>query len=138
MTDETVGVVPLDAGDASADVMLLIGVLMMEVVTGESAAGVLATTALLVCATTVFAGAVVASGVVLVVGGCAAACVAKAPVSVVDALGTAVHRWPLIEVMKNPAGRVGLVDMTRRKATPVAMKECNRQTTKMGFKKGRS
>lgn len=125
MTDETVGVVPLDAGDATADVMLSIGVRMIEVVAGKGAAEVLATTTLLEGATTVFTGTVVAGGVVLVVvvvvGGCAAACVATAPVSVVEALGTAVHRWPLIEVMKNPAGRVALVDITRRKATPVAI-----------------
>jgi hypothetical protein len=127
--EETVGVVPLDAGkamklEAAAGVML-------EVVSESVGVLAITTTGLETCvdATTVFttlpvaevagrrilvaaAAAVVAVVVGVVVGGWAAASVATLPMSVVAALGTAVHRWPLIEVMKNPAGRV---DMTRRK-----------------------
>ena len=46
----------------------------------------------------------------------AAAADASAPVSVVDALGTAVHRWPLREVINCPAGRFVFVDMMKRKS----------------------
>jgi hypothetical protein len=46
----------------------------------------------------------------------AAAAVASAPVSVVDAFGIAVQRWPSIVVMeKAPAGRFALVDMVKTK-----------------------
>lgn len=46
----------------------------------------------------------------------AAAAVASDPVSVVEARGTAVHRWPFIEVMENPAGRFALFAMVERKS----------------------
>lgn len=52
----------------------------------------------------------------VVVGGCAAAAVAKLPVKVVRERGTAVHRWPSIVVMENPAGRFALVDMLRKES----------------------
>jgi len=58
-----------------------------------------------------------------VVGGCAAASDATLPVSVVEALGTAVHRLPPIEVMEKPAGRDGFVDMTSKSGDAVARKE---------------
>lgn len=51
----------------------------------------------------------------VVVGGCAAAAVAKFPVRVVRDRGTAVHRWPSMVVMENPAGRFALVDMMKMK-----------------------
>jgi hypothetical protein len=53
----------------------------------------------------------------------AAADAASAPVSVVDALGTAVHRWPFIEVMENPAGRFAFVDMMKRKSDACRCRE---------------
>lgn len=53
----------------------------------------------------------------------AAADAASAPVSVVDALGTAVHRWPSIEVMENPAGRFAFVDMMKRKSDACRCRE---------------
>jgi hypothetical protein len=44
------------------------------------------------------------------------------PERVVRDLGTAVHRCPLIEVIENPAGRFGLVDIVRgQRATTVAV-----------------
>lgn len=53
-------------------------------------------------------GVVEAMTSVVVVGGCAAAAVAKDPVKVVRERGTAVHLWPSIVVIENPAGRFGL------------------------------
>lgn len=48
--------------------------------------------------------------------------VAALPERVVRDLGTAVHRCPLIEVIENPAGRFGLVDIVRgKRATTVAV-----------------
>jgi hypothetical protein len=52
----------------------------------------------------------------------AAADVASAPVSVVEALGTAVHRWPFIVVMI-PAGRFGLVAMVKTKSDACRCRE---------------
>jgi hypothetical protein len=60
----------------------------------------------------------------------AAAAVASAPVRVVDALGTAVHRWPSIEVMKDPAGRFALVDMVKRKSDGCRCRECINQPSR--------
>jgi hypothetical protein len=51
-----------------------------------------------------------------------AAAIASAPVSVVEALGTAVHRCPPIEVIKNPAGRFGLADMVKNESDSVAVR----------------
>ena len=53
-------------------------------------------------------GVVEAMTFVVVVGGCAAAAIAKDPVKVVRERGTAVHRWPSMVVIENPAGRFGL------------------------------
>lgn len=39
---------------------------------------------------------------------------------VVSARGTAVHRFPLIVVMKNPAGRFGFDDIMESEERPVA------------------
>ncbi len=60
----------------------------------------------------------------------AAAAVASAPVSVVEALGTAVHRCPPIEVIENPAGRFALVDMVRMKSDACRCKECINQPSR--------
>lgn len=53
-------------------------------------------------------GVVEATTSVVVVGGCAAAAVTRLPVRVVRERGTAVHRWPSMVVIENPAGRFGL------------------------------
>ncbi len=88
--------------------------------------------AMLDCATEL-ATSVEAAGVVdamtsdVVVGGCAAAAVAKLPVRVVRDRGTAVHRWPSIVVMKNPAGRFALVDMMEMKGDTSRGRECTIQ-----------
>jgi hypothetical protein len=60
----------------------------------------------------------------------AAAAVASAPVSVVEALGTAVHRWPLIDVMENPAGRFAFVDMVKTKSDACRCRECINQPSR--------
>jgi hypothetical protein len=60
----------------------------------------------------------------------AAADVASAPVSVVEALGTAVQRWPLIEVMENPAGRLAFVDMVKTKSDACRCRECINQPSR--------
>jgi hypothetical protein len=60
----------------------------------------------------------------------AAAAVASAPVSVVEALGTAVHRWPSIDVMENPAGRFAFVDMAKTKSDACRCRECINQPSR--------
>jgi hypothetical protein len=55
---------------------------------------------------------------VVVVGGCAAAKVARLGGRVVRVLGTAVHRCPSNVVVKNPAGRF---DMAKIEAAPGAV-----------------
>jgi hypothetical protein len=60
----------------------------------------------------------------------AAADVASAPVSVVEALGMAVHRCPSIEVIENPVGRFVLVGMARMKGDSCRCKECINQPSR--------
>jgi hypothetical protein len=117
--EETVGVVPFEPGEAAAAVKLPpFGILVVA-----RATDVLTTRAVVedmigvppAVLTTPNVELCVVVLVVLVglVGGCAAVSVASLPVSVVNDLGTAVHRWPSIVVIKNPAGRFGLVDMMK-------------------------
>jgi len=55
----------------------------------------------------------------------AAAADASDPVSVVEDRGTAVHRWPLIDVMNCPAGRFVFVDMVKKRSDACRCRECN-------------
>jgi len=142
--DETVGVVPFEAGTAAgltpatacvADVLTTTGATLVTI----EAAGVLAvdwaTAALADVEIPPFAIDeaiwVLDSDVVVVVGAEAAAAVVSASVSVVEALGTAVHRCPSIEVMKNPAGR--LVDMANVKSDTSRCKERRYKSTFKGY-----
>lgn len=89
----------------------------------DDAFGAVTATAESICAAD--AAVVVAGMEVVLVGSCAAGNEAILAASVVEALGTAVQRLPPIEVMKNPAGRDGLVDMTRKNSDTVAREERN-------------
>ncbi len=77
----------------------------------------------MVAAAAAAAAVAVAVAVVEVAAVKVAADAASAPVSVVDALGTAVHRWLSIEVMENPAGRFAFVDMMKRNSDACRCRE---------------
>jgi hypothetical protein len=140
--DEVVGVVPFDAGNAGAlttDACVVevlttaaeVVVALVAVVLARAAAKLTEETpappppppsssptpAPAASAPATFGWAWMVAAVVEVVVVKAAADAASLPVSVVDALGTAVHRWPFIEVMENPAGRFAFVGMMKGKAT---------------------
>ena len=69
-------------------------------------------------------GVVVTMDSDVVVGSAAAAAVARLPVKVVRDRGMAVHRWPSIVVIENPAGRVALVDMVKMKSDTSRCRQC--------------
>jgi hypothetical protein len=68
----------------------------------------------------------------------AAADAASAPVSVVDALGTAVHLWPFMEVIENPAGRFAFVDIAKMKSDAWRRREGTNQPSREGYRDHRS
>jgi hypothetical protein len=56
---------------------------------------------------------------------------------VVRVRGTAVHRLPLIDVIKYPAGRIALVDMMgKKKSGPVAVLNVMNQPSRKSDNRG--